>query len=83
MTTVSITLETLEIITKFKSKMENQDHFIKRVFNEWQENKEVIKDTEARCNYHAKLLDEANAEIKRLRSIAKQYNLPIIQQDLR
>ena len=44
MTTISITLETLEIISRFKSKRENQDSFIKRVFNEWQDLKEYRLD---------------------------------------
>jgi hypothetical protein len=84
MTTISITLETLELISKFKNKRENQDDFIKRVFNEWQEYKEIVKDTEARYNYKSKLLDRANSEIEKLRNIAKQHNLITIQlQDLK
>jgi hypothetical protein len=63
MTTISITLETLEIISRFKSKRENQDDFIKRIFTEWQDLKEYTLDMDQVLRLKDKQIQSLQKEI--------------------
>lgn len=37
-------MQTLELISKFKTRRENQDHFIRRIFAEWEDLKDYRLD---------------------------------------
>lgn len=78
MTTIGVTLDTLEQINQHKQSKETQDHFIKRVLVQWNSAKEVIKDLQLAEEYKDKRIEQYESEIDRLRKQVE--NNPVFQE---
>ena len=78
LTTINISLETLDTISRYKTRRETQDNFVRRVLVEWQSDKEMIKDLELADRYKERRIEQYKSELKVLRNMVQ--NNPAIQQ---
>ena len=78
LTTINISLETLDVISHYKTRTETQDNFVRRVLVEWQSGKEMIKDLELADRYKERRIEQYKSELKVLRNMVQ--NNPAIQQ---
>lgn len=64
MTTVSISMTTLEAINKFKNKRENQTQFLTRVLAEWQDLKDYRLDMDQVIRLKDRQISNLEYELK-------------------